>query len=490
MYLASTSLYLKSSKNGLLKIGGCLSYEIKKIKINFAVIGSGPAGQTAALQVAKLGKSVVIIEKEIVPGGHCLNSATIPSKSLREAIIDLTNYHERSFYGSSCLREVTILDLNYRLNTVLEGERAVLLHNFKKNKISFIQGRAQFQNPNQLAILNDKGECFCEISADKILIATGSEPRNPMDIPFDSNVILDSTRLLTIENIPDTMIVLGGGVVGTEYASFFALLGTKVIVLDKQDRFLDFLDEEIGAHLQYSLKEFGLVFVPHKRPKIVERMKNCGRVICEDDSIYEGEVILYALGREANIKDLNIHLSGVQVNERGFIPTNQYFQTSIPHIYAAGDVIGFPALASTSMEQGRLAGRHAYSAETPLFPKLFPLGIYTIPEISSCGYTEEELQKKNISYGIGRAYYYEIARSHITGSGHIGLFKILFNRNNLDILGTHIIGRNATELIHIGQVAMSFGAKLDYFVNQVFNYPTFAEGYRIAALNGLNKIRS
>lgn len=461
---------------------------MEKIKVDFAVIGSGPAGQAAAIQASKLGKSVVLIEKEIVPGGNCLNSGTIPSKSLREAIIDLTRYNERSFYGSSCLTEVTIFDLNYRLTTVLEGERAMLLRHFKKNNVRFLQGKAQFESPTELTISDDQEKFLYQITADKILIATGSEPRNPMHIPFDDDVILDSNRLLTIKSIPKTMVVLGGGVVGAEYASFFSTLGTKVMVLDKRERLLPALDAEIGTHLQVGLKEFGLEFAPLKIPKKIERVNNHARVQCEDGSVFEAEVLLYALGRAANVQGLHIERAGVARNERGYIPVNEYFQTSVAHIYAGGDVIGHPALASTSMEQGRLAARHAFGAKTHIFPTFFPLGIYTIPEISCCGYTEEELQYKNISYEVGRAYYYEIARSHITGASHLGLFKILFDRESLEILGVHIVGRTATEVIHIGQVAMSFGAKLDYFVDQIFNYPTFAEGYRIAALNGLNKI--
>lgn len=462
---------------------------MEKIRIDFAVIGSGPAGQTASFQAAKLGKTVVIIEKDSVPGGNCLNSGTIPSKSLREAIIDLTRYNERSFYGSSCIRDVTIHDLNYRLNRVLEGERAILLRRFKRNNIRFLTGKAKFVSPNELLVTDQQENEIALINADKILISTGSEPRNPMHVPFDNDVILDSNRLLTIDKVPQTMIVLGGGVIGSEYASFFAALGTKVKILDKRSRLLPNVDAEIGMHLQGGLKEFGLEFIPNKTTQKIERVQNQAHIYCDDGTVYKAEVLLYALGREANVEGLNIAHAGIHLNERGYIPVNEYFQTSVSHIYAGGDVIGFPALASTSMEQGRLVARHAFGAKTHLFPTFFPLGIYTIPEISCCGYTEEELQQKVISYEVGRAYYYEIARSHIAGSSHIGLFKILFDRESLEVLGVHIVGRNATEVIHIGQVAMSFGAKLDYFVDQVFNYPTFAEGYRIAALNGLNKIR-
>jgi NAD(P) transhydrogenase len=463
---------------------------MRNLTIDLAVIGSGPAGQKGAIQAAKLGKKVVLIEKDNVPGGYCLNSGTIPSKSLREAIIDLTRFNERSFYGSSCLREVTIGELNYRLNTVLEGERAVLLRQFKKNNIDFIIGEASFANPHTLNVAGKHEEERYIIQAEKCLIATGSQPRTPMDIPFDDEVILDSNRLLAIDYIPKTMLVLGGGVIGSEYASFFAALGTKVKVLDKRERLLPTLDAEIGIHLQVGLQEIGLQFLPKKIPSLIERIGDQAYVHCEDRSTYSAEVLLYALGREAQVKNLQIEKAGVQINERGYIPVNAYFQTNVPHIYAAGDVIGYPALASTSMEQGRLAMRHAFGATTHPFPPFFPLGIYTIPEISCCGYTEEELQIKGINYEVGRAYYYEIARSHITGSSHLGMFKLLFDRETLDVLGVHILGRNATEVIHIGQVALSFGAKLDYFVDQVFNYPTFAEGYRIAALNGLNKLRS
>ncbi len=462
---------------------------MEKVKVDFAVIGSGPAGQKGAFQAAKLGKRVAIIEKEVAPGGYCLNSGTIPSKALREAIIDLTRYNERSFYGSSCLTEVTIGDLTYRLNTVLEAERAILLRHFKKNHILFLQGRASFESPRQLKVTDDKGKILWIVDAEKILISTGSEPRNPLHVPFDNEVILDSTRLLEIDHVPKTMLVLGGGVIGSEYASFFATLGCKVQVLDKRERLLPGLDAEIGTHLQVGLKEIGLEFLPRKVPIQISRLNGKAYVACQDGSDYTAEVLLYALGREAQVKKMEIEKAEVHLNERGFIPVNEYFQTNVSHIYAAGDVIGYPALASTSMEQGRLAARHAFGAESHLFPTFFPIGIYTIPEISCCGYTEEELQTKGICYEVGRAYYYEIARSHISGSSHLGLFKILFDQKSLEVLGVHILGRNATEVIHIGQVAMSFGAKLDYFVDQVFNYPTFAEGYRIAALNGLNKIK-
>jgi NAD(P) transhydrogenase len=361
-----------------------------------------------------------------------------------------------------------------------------LIRQLKKNKINFIEGRAFFQSPDELHVLNQEGSPVAKVKAARYLIATGSEPRNPLHVPFDSDVILDSTRLLAIGRVPKTMLVLGGGVIGTEYASFFTALGTKVTILDKKDRLLPVLDAEIGTHFQVGLQEEGLVFVPRKEPKQIIRENNHAKVICQDLTEFEAEILLYALGREANVASLGLKLP---IAPTGYLQVNDYFQTIYPHIYAAGDVIGYPALASTSMEQGRLAARHAFGAKTHPFPTFFPLGIYAIPEISCCGKTEEDLEKEGVDYGVGRAYYYEIARSHITGSSQLGLFKMLFDKKTLKILGVHIVGRNATELIHIGQIGMSFGATLDYFVDQVFNYPTFAEGYRIAAFNGLNKMK-
>lgn len=462
---------------------------MEELKVDFAVIGSGPAGQKAAIQAAKLGKKVCVIEKDGSPGGACLNSGTIPSKTLREAILDLTGYHDRSFYGQQDKEsKVTIGDLNFRLNKVLEDEHTMISRQFKKNGVRLLKGSARFENPNQLIVVDQEFRLRYQISADYTLIASGSEPRHPIDVPFDGEVILDSTRLLSINEVPKTMLVLGGGIIGSEYASFFAALGTKCTVADKRERLLPFADAEIGTHLQKALNEISLKFEGGKCPKEIRREGNQAVVDFEDGTTLQADVLLYALGRVAHVESLHIQNAGLEVNGRGFIPVNSLFQTAVPNIYAAGDVIGSPALASTSMEQGRLAARHAFGVETHQFPKFFPTGIYTIPEISSVGYSEEELQALGYRYEVGRAYYYELARGHISGS-QTGLFKILFHAETLEILGVHVIGRGATEVVHIGQVAMTFNARLDYFINQVFNYPTFAEGYRVAALNGMNKIK-
>lgn len=462
---------------------------MEQLRVDLAVVGSGPGGQKAAIQGAKLGKEVVIVDKGPFLGGACLNSGTIPSKTLREAIVDLTGFHVRSFYGKDHgSSSISISDLNYRLNKVLDQQRKVIARQFRKNNIQFIQGLATFDDSKILYVKDPETGSDYQIEAEVFIVATGSKPRNPIHVPFDEQVILDSTRLLQIESVPKELIVLGGGIVGSEYASFFAALGTKVIVVDQKEHMLPLLDSEIGIHLQTELADIGMTFIGNVKPEKIYRQEDRAVVELSDGRKVDGDALLYALGRVANVDSLAIAQAGIRIDDRGFIPVNAHFQTEIENIYAVGDVIGSPGLASTSMEQGRLAARHAFGSEVHAFPDFYPVGIYTIPEISICGKTEDELQRLEIPYEVGRAYYYELARGHISGSKN-GLFKLLFHKRTLEILGVHIIGRGATEVIHIGQVAMSFQARIDYFIDQVFNYPTFAEGYRVAALNGLNKVK-
>ncbi|MCH9613231.1 MAG: putative soluble pyridine nucleotide transhydrogenase [Chlamydiia bacterium] len=462
---------------------------MEQLSCDLLVIGSGPSGQKAAMQAAKFGKSVIVVEKDEAPGGTSLYSGTIPSKSLREAVIDLTGLWKRSFYGSEALnREVSISDLYFRLNKVLEGQEKILTKQFKRNGIRVIHGFAKFENKHEVEVKNGDDSTLCHINAECILIATGSKPRNPNNVPFDDQQVLDSTRLLKIDKVPKRMVVLGGGVIGSEYASFFAMLGVDVVVVDKRDHMLPLLDREIGIHLQEGLTEIGLQFMPRKEVETIEREKEEVVVKFTDGTTLHADILLYALGRVANVDGMDIEKVGVSLDHTGHIPVNPLFQTIVPNIYAAGDVIGGPCLASTSMEQGRLAARHAFGGQSHYFPNLYPYGIYTIPEISYIGYSEEELKNLGFRYEVGRAYSYEIARNQIAGNDP-GMFKILFHTDTLEILGIHIIGRGATEVIHIGQVAMTFNAKIDYFIDQVFNYPTYAEGYRIAALNGFNKVK-
>lgn len=390
---------------------------MEELYADFVIIGSGPAGQKAAIQAAKLGKNVIILDKDPYPGGASLNSGTIPSKSLREAILDLTDFYERSFYGQNrVMREISINDLNYRLNITLDEQRKMLLHQFEKNKIRLIHGAAFFQDKNHVVVRDGTGHAACRITADYGLIATGSKPRNPTNVPFDTEKILDSTRLLSIDHVPKTLIVLGGGIIGSEYASFFAALGTEVTVVEKRDHLLPLLDSEIGMHLQKSLATIGLKVVGNKVFEHIRRVDDHVEVSFKDGSKMQAEMLLYALGREANVDQLQIENIGISLDKSGYIPVNALFQTVVPNIYAAGDVIGAPALTSTSMEQGRLAARHAFGAQTHHFPSFYPIGIYTIPEISSCGYTENKLKELGFRYEIGRAYYYEIARNQIVGN--------------------------------------------------------------------------
>lgn len=460
---------------------------MEEINADMVVIGSGPAGQKAAIQACKLGKKAIVIEKLFEPGGNCLYNGTIPSKSLREAILDLTRFNERNFYGFK-MGEVTIADLQRRLQQVVEEERNMIFRQFKKNNIRLIEGEARFENPNRLIVVDHDYRLLYQINAEYIVIATGSKPRNPQNIPFDNSVILDSTRLLGIKEIPQSMLVLGGGIIGSEYASFFAALGTEVTIIDKKDHILPMLDSEIGIHLQTALTDIGLKFLGRKEPEKIMRIGDRASVTFKDGSILEADCLLYALGRTANVDGLQIENAGIEINDKGYIVVNPLFQTNVRHIYAVGDVVGGASLASTSMEQGRLAARHAFGARTHVFPSFYPIGIYTIPEISSYGYTEDELKEMGFHYEVGRAYHYELARAHIVGS-NVGLFKLVFHAETLELLGVHIIGRGATEVVHIGQVAASFHAKIDYFIDQIFNYPTYAEGYRVAALNGYNKIK-
>jgi NAD(P) transhydrogenase len=463
---------------------------MEEITADFVVIGSGPAGQKAAIQAAKLGRKVVVVEKLFEPGGNCLYTGTIPSKTLREAIIDLTRFHERSFYDIDYqVGDVTITTLNNRLHKVIDEEKNMIYRQFKKNNIRLVSGIARFENPHLLLVVDKDFRMLYQIKSDCFIVATGSRPRNPPNIKFDNEVILDSTSLLQLTKVPKTLIVLGGGVIGSEYASFFAALGTEVTIIDKKDHILPMLDAEIGIHLQTALTDIGLRFLGKKEPEEICRRGDRAFVKFKDGLTLEGDALLYALGRVANVDSLHLENAGIHINEKGYIPVNALFQTMVSHIYAVGDVIGGPCLASTSMEQGRLAARQACGAAASYFPSLFPIGIYALPEISSCGYNEEELKELGYRYEIGRAYYYEIARSHIVGS-NVGMFKILFHSETLEILGVHVIGRSATEVIHIGLLAMSFRAKITYFIDQVFNYPTYAEGYRVAALNGINKIKT
>lgn len=467
----------------------------EELRVDLAVIGAGPAGQKGAIQGAKAGKKVAIVDRLGLLGGACLNLGTVPSKTLRSAILDLTGfiqsaYHRRKSRGPG---EISVDDLRARLERVIDDENRVLADQCASNGITTAFGTARFCDAHTLEVLGAEGAVLYRISAEKVLIATGSRPRHPIDLPPDpGDVIVDSDHVFCMSRIPQSLLVLGGGVIGCEYATMFAALGVKVTLTDRRDDLLRMLDLEIQKAFADYISQ-----MPDLQLKLglaIERLQRTpdGRgaqiVLKDGQGTLEAECLFYSMGRVANVEGLDLEKAGVELDKLGNIPVNPLFQTRVEHIYAAGDVIGAPALASTSVEQGRLAVRNAFLLRSHHFPEFFPYGIYTIPEISSVGPTEEELQKRDVRYIVGRAYYSEMARGPIAGDTQ-GLIKLIFHAETLETLGVHIIGTHATELISLGQMALNLRVRADYFVDTIFNYPTFAEGFRIAALNGLNKLK-
>ncbi|HLZ35915.1 MAG TPA: Si-specific NAD(P)(+) transhydrogenase [Nitrospira sp.] len=452
------------------------------------VIGTGPAGQKAAVQAAKLGKKVGIIERKEVVGGVCINSGTIPSKSLREAVLYLSGFRQRSLYGASyrLKQTITIEDLAYRANHVIKNEIQIVQNQMARNRVEMISGSAGFLDPHRLRIQQSAGSI--EHTADFILIAVGTEPARPSDVPFDGETIIDTDGLLTLKRIPESIVIVGGGVIGTEYASILATMGVPVILIDKRPRLLEFVDTEIIAALQQQMQEIGVTLY-HEEEVLAIRKEPDGQVhVClQHAKPIAGNTLMYAIGREGATRGLNLEAVGLKPDGRGRIPVNQHFQTAVPHIYAAGDVIGFPALASTSMQQGRHASCHAFGYPDRTDTDLLPYGIYSIPEISMVGKHEEDLTRAAIPYGVGIARYCEIARGQLIGD-ETGMLKLLFHRQSLEVLGVHAIGEGATELIHVGQAVMAYHGRIDYFIDTVFNYPTLAECYKVAALDGINRL--
>lgn len=452
------------------------------------VIGTGPAGQKAAVQAAKLGKKVGIVERKEVVGGVCINTGTIPSKSLREAVLYLSGFRQRNLYGAGYrLKEtITIEDLAFRANHVISREIAIVKNQMTRNRVDMIHGRASFADPHRLRI-RQAGDTI-EHTADFIVIAVGTEPARPADVPFDDESIIDTDGLLALKCIPDSIVIVGGGVIGTEYASILAALGVPVTLIDKRPRLLEFVDAEIIEALQQQMKDIGVTLYHEEEALAIKKVADHRiDVRLKQAKPIQATTLMYAIGREGATKDLNLESIGLTPDQRGRLSVNEHFQTAIPHIYAAGDVIGFPALASTSMQQGRHASCHAFGHPDRTDTELLPYGIYAIPEISMVGKNEEDLVKTEIPYGAGIARYREIARGQLIGD-ETGMLKLLFHRHSRELLGVHAIGEGATELIHIGQAVMAYRGKIDYFIDTVFNYPTLAECYKVAALDGINRL--
>ena len=452
------------------------------------VIGSGPAGQKAAVQAAKLGKKVGIIERKAVVGGVSTNTGTIPSKALREAVLYLAGFRQRTLYGAEyrLKKTITIEDLAFRANHVIKNEIEIVQDQMARNGIDLIYGEASFIDPHRIHI--QRAGTTTEHRAHVIVIAVGTEPARPTEIPFDEDTIIDTDGLLTLKHLPTSMVIVGGGVIGTEYASILAMIPVPIILIDKRPRLLEFVDAQIIAALQKQMTTIGVTLY-HEEEVVAIRKESDGQVTVSlaHKPPITTSTLMYAIGRVGATKHLNMEAVGLTPDPRGRVIVNDHFQTSVPHIYAVGDVIGFPALASTSMQQGRHASCHAFGHPDHTDTDLLPYGIYAIPEISMVGRTEEELTKAEVPYGVGIAHYREIARGQLIGD-ETGMVKLLFHRHNRALLGVHAIGEGATELIHIGQAVMAFQGKIDYFIDTIFNYPTLAECYKVAALDGINRL--
>jgi NAD(P) transhydrogenase len=457
------------------------------------VIGSGPAGQRAAIQAAKLEKRVCLIERKTVLGGVSVNTGTIPSKTFREAVLDLSGFHERAFYGASYTvkQNITIEDLLLRTDQVIRHEIDVTRHQLTRNRVELIGATAGFADDHAVRLDYVDGRGQRLISGHAIVIATGTEATMDPHIPFDGRRIITSDDILRLDRLPRTLAVVGAGVVGCEYASMFAALGVRVTLIDRRPRLLPFVDGEIVDTLAYLLRENRVTLRLNEEVSTIDPVRDEHgervKIHLASGKQIIAEKALYSVGRTGNTHKLNLVAAGLETDDRGRLTVNGNYQTAVPHIYAVGDVIGFPSLASTSMEQGRLAACHAFGVPAKAVPELFPYGIYTIPEISMVGKNEEELTEKNVPYEVGKATYREIARGQIIGDS-TGLLKLLFRADTREILGVHIIGEGSSELVHIGQAVLSFGGKLDYFINSVFNYPTLAECYKNAAFNGINRL--
>ncbi|HMK98303.1 MAG TPA: Si-specific NAD(P)(+) transhydrogenase [Acidimicrobiales bacterium] len=453
------------------------------------VIGCGPGGQKAAIAAAKLGYRAAVVEKRDVVGGVCVNTGTIPSKSLREAVLYLTGLSQRDLYGQSyrVKADITMEDLYRRAHHVVAREIEVVRDQLARNRVALIQGRAELVGANTVAVRSTGGEQ--RVTADRVIIATGTRPARPPSVAFDDEHIFDSDGILSLKEIPRSMVVVGAGVIGIEYASIFAALGARVTVIEQRDRMLEFCDDEVVEALQFHLRSLAVTFRFREVVEGVEPHEGGTVSLLASGKVVPADVVMYSAGRQGTTDGLGLDVVGIRPDQRGRIPVDEFFRTSCEHIYAVGDVIGFPALASTSMEQGRLAALHALGEPTGLIGKTMPIGIYTIPEISYVGKTEAELTEGAVPYEVGISRYRELARGQICGDSY-GMLKLLVSPTDRKILGAHLFGTGATEIVHIGQAVMGCGGTVDYLLEAVFNYPTLAEAYKVAALDVTNKLRT
>jgi NAD(P) transhydrogenase len=468
---------------------------------DLVVLGSGPAGQKAAIQASKLGRAVCVVEQRNVVGGCAINTGTIPSKALREAILNAGNCAVPAMPTGSdymaAARKATMANLWRSCQRVIEAEIDLVRGHFASNGIRVAHGVGKFTGPHTVVVEGPAG--FEELEARHVLIAVGTQPAKPTNLPFNETDVITSDEILQLDELPKSLMVVGGGVIGTEYASMMAAMGVKTTLIEGRTRLLDFIDSEIAEALQYHLRQAGVTLRMGEKVVKVNLVeapagsqsvnKVLAEAVLESGKTLRADCLLYCAGRQGSTEALNLGAAGLTADSRGRIKVDEHFRTEVGHIYAAGDVIGFPALASTSMEQGRLAACHMFGEKAESTEKLLPYGIYAVPEISMVGWTEEALTKESIPFESGIAHYREIARGQLLGD-EIGMLKLLIHQESHAILGVHIIGTGATELVHIGQCAIAFKATVEYFINTVFNYPTLAECYKVAALNGLNKLRN
>ena len=456
---------------------------------DLVVIGSGPAGQKGAICAAKLRRKVAIIDRKRTIGGVCVHTGTIPSKTLREAVLYLSGFRQRTFYGRGYVLKdrIAMSDLIFRAQAVMAREIEVIKAQLRRNYVTTLEGEARFVDPHTIEIRTDDGSQL--LRGQHVLLACGTRPAHSAEIPIDGKRIFDSDQVHELEEVPRDLVIVGAGIIGLEYASMFATLGVKVTLLDQRPILLDFVDREIVESLCFQLRQLGTVFRLGEKVVSVGFDQERDRVFAKlaSGKSVHGQGLLYTIGRQANSDQMNIQAAGLQADGRGKITVNEHFQTAVPHIYAAGDVIGFPALASTSMEQGRLASCHMFDKPGKMPPNLIPYGIYTIPEISMVGHTEEQLTRDQIPYEVGLARYAELAKGQMLGDEQ-GLLKLVFDPESLKLFGVHIIGDRAAEIVHIGQAVLTMGGTIEYFRDTVFNYPTLAEAYKVAALDGLNKL--
>ncbi len=457
---------------------------------DFIVLGSGPSGKRAAIQAAKLGKSVLVVEGRKRLGGVSVHTGTIPSKTLRETALNLSGWRERGFYGRSyrVKKDIGSADLGHRLSKTLEHEVDVLEHQFLRNGVHTMEGFARFLSPTEVVVSSPDGSELV-VSGERILIAVGTVPHRPANVAFDDVSIMDSDEVVDLPHMPRSLTVVGAGVIGIEYATIFSALDVAVTIIEPRPTFLDFIDREIIDEFVHQLRDRGVSFRLGSAVASVVKEDN-GRVLTttQDGRMVRSDLLLYCAGRMGATADIGLDKCGITADARGRISVDPgTFQTEVPHIYAAGDVIGFPSLASTSMEQGRIAACHAFGLPLPPPPAYFPYGVYAVPEISTVGMSEQEVRDRGINYECGLARLRETSRGHIMGLEQ-GMLKMIFSHKTRRLLGVHIIGEGATELIHIGQAVLNLKGTIDYFIENTFNYPTLAEAYKIAALDAWNRM--